>query len=339
MPKNGKTKHVVVYGNLCEIQQRDDKRYIVLHAGMEIAEIVMDGRWCIKFKEGIMLTEMAISHIWVKFYSMVSKVVSAKRKGLRILESVMSEIGKDECEIRQYVEHRMCNGKLRTLDDLAADMQLRRDRGETVAFTNGCFDILHAGHVDYLRRCRQEASLLVVGVNTDASVRTLNKGDDRPINRFEDRAAVIGAMECVDYVVGFDQPDLEALIQRVRPDVLLKGEDWADKGAVGASFVESIGGRVVLVPLVEGLSTTAILERIRAQEKEEAQTESDTCPCCHMSDLTIDDVLHVMRLNGVRRLQFSKDASADPSSKAGSALVVMWDGTAKEIRLQKRGDR
>jgi rfaE bifunctional protein nucleotidyltransferase chain/domain len=149
------------------------------------------------------------------------------------------------------------------VDEVAAELRIRRDRGETVAFTNGCFDVLHAGHVDFLKRCRREASVLVVGLNRDESVRSLGKGDDRPINRFEDRAAVLGALECVQYVVGFSEPTPEALIRKIRPDVLVKGADWAGKGVVGREFVESIGGRAVLLPLVEGLSTTAIIDRIR----------------------------------------------------------------------------
>lgn len=158
---------------------------------------------------------------------------------------------------------RLNNGKLRNADELAAELTIRRDRGETVAFTNGCFDILHAGHVQFLSRCRQEASALVVGLNGDASVRAQNKGGNRPINAFADRAAVLGALECVDYVVGFDEPDPEGLIRKLRPDVLIKGEDWANKGVKGREFVESLGGRVVLLPLLEGRSTTSIIERIR----------------------------------------------------------------------------
>jgi D-beta-D-heptose 7-phosphate kinase/D-beta-D-heptose 1-phosphate adenosyltransferase len=156
-------------------------------------------------------------------------------------------------------------GKLRSIEALCAELDLRRDRGETVAFTNGCFDILHAGHVDFLKRCRQEASLLVVGLNSDSSVRAQNKGDDRPINGFADRASVIGALECVDYVVGFDDPSPESLIKTVKPDVLAKGQDWADKGVVGRAFVESHGGKVVLLPLLEGRSTSGVVERIRGQ--------------------------------------------------------------------------
>lgn len=162
------------------------------------------------------------------------------------------------------LEDRLHNDKLRTVDELVAELQLCRDRGETVAFANGCFDILHAGHVELLKRCRQEASLLVVGINSDASVRALSKGDNRPINKWAHRAAVISALEFVDYVVGFEEPDPETLIRKIRPDVLIKGEDWAGKGVVGREFVESIGGRVVLLPLVKGLGTTELIERIRA---------------------------------------------------------------------------
>ncbi|UCE58336.1 MAG: bifunctional heptose 7-phosphate kinase/heptose 1-phosphate adenyltransferase [Phycisphaerales bacterium] len=162
------------------------------------------------------------------------------------------------------LEDRVRNGKFRSVDELVAELNLRRDRGETVAFTNGCFDILHAGHVDYLTRCRQQASLLVVGLNTDASVRLLDKGPDRPINKLADRASVVGALECVDYVCSFDEPDPETLIRKIRPDILIKGEDWATKGVVGREFVESVGGRVVLLPLVEGHSTSAIVERIQS---------------------------------------------------------------------------
>lgn len=183
--------------------------------------------------------------------------------GLEVEKFGCVPITTDEILAELRLEHRQRNGKLSNADELLAELQLRRDRGETVAFTNGCFDILHAGHVDFLQRSRGEATVLVVGLNSDASVRRLNKGDDRPINRFEHRAAVIGALECVDYVVSFDDPTPESLIRKIRPDVLVKGEDWAEKGVVGREFVESTGGRVVLLPLVDGLSTTALVERIR----------------------------------------------------------------------------
>lgn len=183
--------------------------------------------------------------------------------GLEVEKFGCVPITSEEILAELRLEDRSRNGKVRTPEELIPELTLRRDRGETLAFTNGCFDILHAGHVDFLKRCRRQASLLVVGLNTDASVRVLNKSDNRPINRYQDRAAVLGALECVDYVVGFDEPDPETLIRQIRPDVLAKGEDWAGKGVKGREFVESIGGRVVLLPLLEGLSTTAIVDRIR----------------------------------------------------------------------------
>jgi len=157
--------------------------------------------------------------------------------------------------------------KLLGIEKLVSEVRHLQARRVTVAFTNGCFDLLHAGHVDFLRRCKQEASRLVVGLNSDASVQLLNKAENRPINRFENRAVVLGAMECVDYIVGFEEATPEALIRMVRPDILIKGEDWAEKGVVGREFVESIGGRVVLLPLVEGLSTTNLIERIRGSKE------------------------------------------------------------------------
>lgn len=185
--------------------------------------------------------------------------------GLEVERFGCVPITAEEVLAELHLEGRMRDGKLRGVDELVAELQLRRDRGETIAFTNGCFDILHAGHVDFLKRCRREASLLTVGLNSDASVRAMGKDDNRPINRFEHRAAVLSALECVDYVVGFEEPDPGALIQKIKPDVLIKGEDWARKGVVGKEFVESNGGRVVLLPLVEGLSTSGLLDRIRSQ--------------------------------------------------------------------------
>lgn len=183
--------------------------------------------------------------------------------GLEVEKFGCVPIPAEEVLAELRLESRMRGEKLRGVEELAAELALRRDRGETVVFTNGCFDILHAGHVDFLRRCRQEGSVLVVGLNSDASVRLQNKGGDRPIMAFAHRAALLSALEMVDYVVGFDDADPGVLIRRIRPDVLVKGEDWATKGVTGREVVEAGGGRVVLLPLVDGLSTTRIIERIR----------------------------------------------------------------------------
>ncbi len=185
--------------------------------------------------------------------------------GLEVSKFGCVPISRDEVldELRRTLDgHR---GKLRTLDELLPELDARRQRGETVVFTNGCFDLLHPGHVELLEKAKALGSVLVVGLNSDASVRSLGKGDDRPIRRQEDRARVLAALHAVDYVTIFDQPTPAELIERIRPDVLVKGADWAGKQIVGQQTVESYGGRVELVELVDGFSTTAELERIRRQ--------------------------------------------------------------------------
>jgi D-beta-D-heptose 7-phosphate kinase/D-beta-D-heptose 1-phosphate adenosyltransferase len=154
--------------------------------------------------------------------------------------------------------------KIRSLEQLQAELGLRRQRGETVVFTNGCYDLLHVGHVRFLERCRELGQVVVVGLNSDASVRAQGKGKDRPIVPQDQRAEVLAALQTVDYVVMFDEPTPKETIERLSPDVLVKGEDWSEKGVIGREHVESKGGRVVLVPLVEGVSTTGIVERIRS---------------------------------------------------------------------------
>jgi D-beta-D-heptose 7-phosphate kinase/D-beta-D-heptose 1-phosphate adenosyltransferase len=139
-----------------------------------------------------------------------------------------------------------------------------RRAGRKIVFTNGCFDVLHAGHVDLLRQARALGDLLVVGLNDDASVQRL-KGAGRPVNALSARATVLGGLASVDYVVAFAEDTPAQIIERVRPDVLVKGEDWRDKGVVGREFVESYGGRVELVRLVEGFSTTETLRKLRDQ--------------------------------------------------------------------------
>ena len=139
-----------------------------------------------------------------------------------------------------------------------------RQRGPVV-FTNGVFDLLHVGHVALLEAARAEGGALVVGVNSDASVRRLGKAADRPIVPGQDRARLLAALACVDCVVLFDEETPLALIKRLRPDVLVKGADYARAAIVGADQVEGWGGRVVRVPLVPGASTTALLARLRGR--------------------------------------------------------------------------
>ena len=133
-----------------------------------------------------------------------------------------------------------------------------------VVFTNGVFDILHPGHVEYLEAARTLGVALVVGVNSDASARRLGKGPGRPVNGAEARCTVLAALEAVDRVVGFDEETPLRLIEALRPDVLVKGGDYDRASIVGADFVESYGGTVLTIDLVPGHSTTAIVERSRA---------------------------------------------------------------------------
>jgi rfaE bifunctional protein nucleotidyltransferase chain/domain len=133
-----------------------------------------------------------------------------------------------------------------------------------LVFTNGCFDLLHRGHVTYLAQARALGASMVVALNSDASVRRLGKGDDRPVNPLADRMAVMAALECVDLVTWFDADTPLELIVAVKPQVLVKGGDWAVERIVGGAEVAAAGGRVVSIPFVHERSTTALLERIRA---------------------------------------------------------------------------
>ena len=136
-------------------------------------------------------------------------------------------------------------------------------RSFSLVFTNGCFDLLHAGHVDCLERSRRLGDALVVAVNTDASVRRLGKGPGRPLVGQDARALVVAALECVDCVTLFDEDTPEELIGELQPDVLVKGGDYALDEVVGAHAVTARGGRVVIMPFVPGHSTSALVERIR----------------------------------------------------------------------------
>jgi len=156
---------------------------------------------------------------------------------------------------------RLLSDKICTLDMLLGRVARWRSQGEVIGFTNGCFDVLHAGHVTYLQKARAEADKLIVGLNSDKSVRRL-KGPGRPIVPQEQRAIVLAALSSVDAVVVFDQDTPIELINAIKPEVLVKGSDYTEDRVVGAREVKSWGGRVVLVPLVEGQSTSGIVSRI-----------------------------------------------------------------------------
>jgi D-beta-D-heptose 7-phosphate kinase/D-beta-D-heptose 1-phosphate adenosyltransferase len=164
-----------------------------------------------------------------------------------------------EAELSQHAV--AAQAKVTPLDELAAEVEGWRRQGLKVGFTNGCFDILHRGHVAYLAQARSWCDRLVVALNTDASVRRL-KGDGRPVNDLDSRAVVIGGLASVDRVTSFDDPTPIALIERLRPDVLIKGSDYTREGVVGGDLVESWGGVVRLADFKDGYSTTRTIEKM-----------------------------------------------------------------------------
>ena len=151
--------------------------------------------------------------------------------------------------------------KLKELGELKEILNQRRNAGKQIVFTNGCFDILHAGHVRYLTAARREGDLLVVGLNSDRSVQRI-KGPARPLVPQQQRSEVLAGLWCVDFIVIFNEPDPLQVIQSLRPDVLVKGDDWPDDRIIGADVVTSGGGKVVRIPVVPGISTSRIIERI-----------------------------------------------------------------------------
>ena len=153
--------------------------------------------------------------------------------------------------------------KVLSVADLVRQLKSRREKGQTVAFTNGCFDVLHAGHVQYLAEARRQADCLVVAVNSDESVRQL-KGPTRPLNAIDARALVLAGLQDVDFITIFADATPAAVIEAVRPDVLVKGSDYRKSDVVGAEFVESYGGRVHLADLRDGFSTTNLIARMKA---------------------------------------------------------------------------
>ncbi|HEY2525248.1 MAG TPA: PfkB family carbohydrate kinase [Candidatus Binataceae bacterium] len=153
--------------------------------------------------------------------------------------------------------------KIVSIAELRPALERLRGAGRRVVFTNGCFDLLHAGHIEMLSFARAQGDALVVGLNSDRSVRLI-KGNSRPIYPATERALILAALEAVDHVVVFDEARAERITRAVRPDVLVKGEDWRDKIVDGQTFVESYGGRVALAPLLPGYGTTLTVERLRA---------------------------------------------------------------------------
>ncbi len=151
--------------------------------------------------------------------------------------------------------------KIVNLNELKEIRERAKSKGGKVVFTNGCFDILHRGHVEYLEKAKKLGDILIVGLNSDDSVKEI-KGEKRPIVPQEDRALVLSALGCVDYVYIFDQETPEELIKKIIPDVLVKGGDWEKENIVGRKIVEKNGGKVFTIPEVKGKSTQKIIQII-----------------------------------------------------------------------------
>jgi D-beta-D-heptose 7-phosphate kinase/D-beta-D-heptose 1-phosphate adenosyltransferase len=161
-----------------------------------------------------------------------------------------------------HATQRLVADKLKSVQEIVAMAAEARKKGLTVVFTNGCFDLLHRGHVHILRQAKAAGDLLIVAINSDLSV-TAIKGPGRPVMPETDRVELIAAMEMVDYVVVFDELEPRDLIAAIKPNVLAKGGDWKIDEVVGADIVERDGGSVTVIPYLQGFSTTEIIERIR----------------------------------------------------------------------------
>jgi rfaE bifunctional protein nucleotidyltransferase chain/domain len=155
------------------------------------------------------------------------------------------------------------NAKILTLAELVPILEESRRSGKSIVFTNGCYDLLHPGHVDFLTRCKALGDLLVLGLNSDASVRRQGKNPPRPVTPFADRAFVLAHLTAVDYVLGFEEDTPLKLIEAIKPHILVKGGDWPVEHIVGRKAVEAGGGRVLSLPLLPGYSTTGIINKIK----------------------------------------------------------------------------
>lgn len=150
--------------------------------------------------------------------------------------------------------------KIKQIKEMKSIIARLKARGKEVVFTNGCFDILHVGHIRYLKKAKKQGDILVIGLNTDRSVKQI-KGEERPIVPEKERAEVLSALEFVDYVVLFDEPDPFLLIESLKPNVLVKGADWPKNKIIGREIMEKTGGRVVRIP-GPGASSTGVIEKI-----------------------------------------------------------------------------
>lgn len=185
------------------------------------------------------------------------------RKTLKKMNFSPSFVAKDLKEASRWIVRRR---KIKTWEEIKKEVKNLRERKKKIAFTNGCFDLLHPGHLKTFEFAKREADILVVGINTDESVRKL-KGKTRPVMSLKERMEILTALEMIDFVVPFEEETPLRLIQEIEPDVLVKGADYPQEKVVGREVVEKRGGKVILVPLLKGVSTSKIIERISQWKK------------------------------------------------------------------------
>ena len=190
--------------------------------------------------------------------------------GIEVSKVGVCPLPRKEIIDRLTEQHTSPSRKIKTLPGLLKTIEEARRRRQIIAFTNGCFDVLHVGHIKYLQFARAQGDLLVIGVNTDASVTRL-KGPERPILKQTERGQILAAIEWVDYIVFFDEDTPMELLKAIKPDVIIKGDEYSRDSVVGADFVESYGGSVRLAPMVEGISTTNIVARVLERYKNPSQ--------------------------------------------------------------------
>ena len=194
--------------------------------------------------------------------------------GLEVQRFGCVPITREEVVSQLLARERRPASKLRTRDELLIELKALRHQGRTVVFTNGCFDVLHPGHIDYFEFCRRQGDVVVVGLDSDESVRSLHKGPGRPIFNQYERARMLSGLQAVDLICFFDDGDPTGLMQAIRPDILVKGAQWGMEGVVGREIIEAQGGRVVLAPMVErdgaAYSTTSVVERIRSANQQDS---------------------------------------------------------------------
>jgi D-beta-D-heptose 7-phosphate kinase/D-beta-D-heptose 1-phosphate adenosyltransferase len=183
--------------------------------------------------------------------------------GIEVEKFGTATVSIDEIVNELISRQQKSGSKIKSSEQIVSQLDWHRNHKQKIVFTNGCFDVLHRGHIEYLSFCKKQGDIVVLGLNSDNSIKKI-KGPDRPINNQLDRAAVLAGLESIDYIVIFDEPDPLNIITQVKPDILVKGQDWAEKGVIGREFVEANGGKVVLAQLVEGKSSTGTIEKMKS---------------------------------------------------------------------------